>query len=193
MGNYRLTRRGKIVLLILIILLGFLIYAVFSRLYRGDTLQAESDDAIIKEKDNITENNSSNKDSDINNTNEEAGYSSEEIDILKNKKIVLYFLPDSPELIEGEICKLKDLPIFMERIIIEGNINGYPDFNDTEFGIWLGNERAVRIKIYLIKQGFSEDKIEIINNGSKKPVNINGTPSELQKNRRVEVYYNYYK
>lgn len=184
MGNYRLTRRGKIVLLILILLLCFLIYAVFSRLYGNKTPQLEPNPV----------NNNINKEN-INSEEEYKdldGYTNEELELLRSFRITLYFLPDSPVLIEGEIYKLKDFPLYEEKLILEGNINGYPDFNDTDFGIWLGNERASVVKEYLVEQGFLDDKIEIINNGSKKPVNKDGSKEELVKNRRVEIYY-YYK
>ncbi len=46
-------------------------------------------------------------------------------------------------------------------IIIEGNINGYPQYDDTEFGMTLSDKRAEVVKAYLIEQGIAKDKIYI--------------------------------
>lgn len=188
MGNYRITRRGKIVLVILALVILFGIYMIS---YGATNKSIESNNKTLNEIEDLDKECLPKFIEIFPNFNKLDYYSNDELDFLKNKRMIVYFLPDSPELSENAKTILQGFPYFKEKIIIEGNINGYPDFNDTKFGMWLAKERATRVENYLVKKGFSKELITIVNNGSKKPVNKDGTKEQLSKNRRVEVYYDY--
>jgi outer membrane protein OmpA-like peptidoglycan-associated protein len=115
-------------------------------------------------------------------------YHEEKIIIGEKRKTIIYFLPDSAKLTENANVILSDIPIYDEQIVIEGNVNGFPNCEDS-FGMLLAQERAENVKTYLVEKGLSSKKITIINNGCKKPVNKDDTEKELRKNRRVEIYY----
>lgn len=115
----------------------------------------------------------------------------------KISKIVVYFSPDSAiidkefetELLEfiGEALLFKD-----NRIVVEGNINGYPYFNDSSFGIKLSEKRAQMVKEYLMENGVESERIVLISNGSNKPIEKDGDIEKLFMNRRVDVYFEKY-
>lgn len=115
----------------------------------------------------------------------------------KISKIVVYFSPDSAiideefetELLEfvGESLLFKD-----NNIVVEGNINGYPYFKDSTFGSKLSEKRAQMVLNYLIENGIEENRIELISNGSSKPLEKEGDIEKLFMNRRVDVYFEKY-
>lgn len=188
MGNYRITRRGKIVLVILVLIILFGIYMIS---YGATNKSIDSNNKTLNEIEDLDKECLPKFIEIFPNINKLDYYSDKELDFLKNKRMIVYFLPDSPELSENAKTILQGFPYFKEKIVIEGNINGYPDFNDTRFGVWLAKERATRVENYLVEKGFSKDLITIVNNGSKKPVNKDSTKEQLSKNRRVEIYYDY--
>lgn len=74
-------------------------------------------------------------------------------------------------------------------IIIEGHINGYPNYVDGEFGLSLAQDRANIVRDYLIAGGVFENQIETINCGSKKQVDMGHDMSQHYLNRRTIIYF----
>lgn len=113
---------------------------------------------------------------------------------LYNAKTTVYFDPDKYDL--QDEYKLV-LNIFAgtakaypdEMIKVEGNINGYPKFNDSKFGEELSQIRASKVAQYLMNMGISEERIIVESNGSSKPLNKSDTAEELMLNRRTDVYF----
>ena len=77
---------------------------------------------------------------------------------------------------------MTDLPEL--KIQIEGHTDDQGDFNSL---LQLSEDRAVRVKDYLKKQGVAGDRILTKGYGASRPVNNNRTEEERQQNRRVEV------
>lgn len=73
-------------------------------------------------------------------------------------------------------------------IVVEGHINGYPYYNDGSYGLNISENRALVIKEYLVGNGIAEERIEIINMGSKDQVVKTSDVSEHYKNRRAVIY-----
>jgi len=113
---------------------------------------------------------------------------------LYNAKTSIYFEPDKYDLhdefkliLNIFIAVAKDYP--EEMIKIEGNINGYPKFNDSKFGEELSQVRANKVAQYLMNMGIPENMIIVQSNGSAKPLNKSDSAEELRLNRRTDVYF----
>lgn len=116
---------------------------------------------------------------------------------LYNAKTTVYFEPDKYDLKDEYRLVLnifigvaKDHP--NEKIKVEGNINGYPKFNDSKFGEELSQIRASKVAQYLMNMGIPEDMIIVQSNGSSKPLNKSDSSEELLLNRRTDVYFENY-
>ncbi len=122
---------------------------------------------------------------------------SEKAEALYNALTTVYFEPDKYDL--SSEYKLA-LNVFIniantypdEKIRIEGNINGYPKFNDSKFGEELSQIRANKVAQYLMNRGIAQDMLTVISNGSSKPLNKSDAPEELMLNRRTDVYFENY-
>lgn len=197
MGNYRLTRRGKIVLALFIAFIIYIPFKIFqtpsSEVIEAETnveLNGGSSDSNVT--DTVLDNDNSSDEDVLENEIEVFKYTKEELKTLSAEYNV-YFKPDQATLLEISEDVLSNFQNYNEYLIIEGHINGYPNFNDSTFGIDLAQKRAELVKSILIESGMSESYIIIRNHGSNYPINDDETEKELSKNRRVSVYYRDYK
>ena len=53
----------------------------------------------------------------------------------------------------------------------------------------LSQERAARVKKYLVKKGCNPERIETVGKGASEPVSENETTEGRQKNRRVTIRF----
>ncbi len=74
-------------------------------------------------------------------------------------------------------------------VAIEGHINGYPYYDDGDFGLSLSQERADVIKRYLIEKGVDESLIKTINVGSTIQVDVSDNTDNHYLNRRAIIYF----
>ncbi|MCH4891246.1 hypothetical protein EZV73_26990 [Acidaminobacter sp. JC074] len=74
-------------------------------------------------------------------------------------------------------------------VAIEGHINGYPYYEDGDFGLSLAQARADVIKEYLIEHGVSEVLIKTINMGSTIQVDVSDDIENHYLNRRAIIYF----
>ncbi|WP_430884497.1 OmpA family protein [Fusibacter sp. JL216-2] len=137
------------------------------------------------------------EDGSAGNESEASGYSDTELERLYNAKSTVYFEPDKYDLQDEYklvlnifIGAAKDFP--NEKIKVEGNINGYPKFNDTKFGEELSQIRANKVAQYMMNLGIPENRIIVLSNGSSKPLNKSDDAEELKLNRRTDVYFENY-
>lgn len=128
---------------------------------------------------------------------EMSAYTDTDIERLYNAKSTVYFEPDKYTLqdeyklvLNVFIGLAKDFP--NEKIKVEGNINGYPKFNDSKFGEELSQIRANKVAQYMMNMGIPEDRIVVQSNGSSKPLNKSDAAEELKLNRRTDVYFEEY-
>lgn len=71
------------------------------------------------------------------------------------------------------------------------NIVGHTDsVGDLEANDWYGMERAKNVKLYLVSQGISENRLVASSKGETEPIDSNGTLEGRRKNRRIEIKVN---
>lgn len=104
----------------------------------------------------------------------------------------IYYLPDQEDIDKEDVLildKYYDIAINTNSdIIIEGNYNGEMDHIRSMF-VCLSYNRALIVKNYLIDKGISEDRLIIVNNEDKNPVNKDNSDFEIGLNRRVDIYF----
>ncbi|MEQ8276372.1 MAG: OmpA family protein [Deltaproteobacteria bacterium] len=71
-----------------------------------------------------------------------------------------------------------------ENIEIEGHCDVR---GSTEYNLHLGERRARSVSKYLVAQGVNEKQIHIISYGEERPIDLGGSESAHQKNRRAEL------
>ncbi|HIQ40433.1 MAG TPA: OmpA family protein [Sulfurivirga caldicuralii] len=99
------------------------------------------------------------------------------------------FKTNSAELNDDAFGKLDLIVEYMKkypakRIVMEGHTDnvGSEAYNKT-----LSERRAQAVKNYLVSQGITADRIEIVGYGESQPIADNSTPEGRQLNRRVEI------
>lgn len=74
-------------------------------------------------------------------------------------------------------------------ITVEGHINGYPYYEDGEFGLALALNRATIISDYFTSNGISYERINIVNMGSKNQNDMSNNEENHYLNRRAVIYF----
>ncbi|MBE0451159.1 MAG: OmpA family protein [Clostridia bacterium] len=119
-------------------------------------------------------------------------YSIEMLEDMKLMLFVFYFEKGQSDLNEDS---LEQFDILMEvlsaypeePIVIEGHVNGYPNFAQTEENLVLSGKRSQAVAEYLIDRGIENSRITVYNFGSEVPYI---RQSVLQhQNDRVTVYF----
>lgn len=119
-------------------------------------------------------------------------YSVEILEDMKQMLFVFYFEKDKSDLIEES---LEQLDILMEvlnaypeePIVLEGHVNGYPNFIQSAEQLELSGERSQAIAKFLMDRGIENSRITVYNFGSEVPYI---RQSALQhQNDRVTVYF----
>lgn len=211
--RYRLTTRGRIVVVVFAILLVVSGVSMLSKLQSGNHLASNS---MADHQGNVEK--SGSKDSaeldatqvpletseaevdDVALENEspaESQENAEKSSVLNEASVRVFFKPDKYELSDNELAKLERVveasKLYPEnQLIIEGNINGYPQYDDTDFGRNLSNKRAEVVKTYLIEKGIDEVQIEVQSLGSQKPIENTSNLTDCWKNRRTDIYFKDY-
>lgn len=114
--------------------------------------------------------------------------------ILQTVRCTVYFKPDEYVLSEDFYGQLDGIVEMSKRfkdakIILDGHFNGVPGEKTTEFRLSLAQNRAEMVEAYLISQVVESDRLIINNLGCTVPVNRDDSWQEIEKNRRVEVYF----
>ncbi|BEP30439.1 OmpA family protein [Helicovermis profundi] len=73
-------------------------------------------------------------------------------------------------------------------IVVEGNYNGAFDHKKYLF-IDLSLNRALVVKNYFIDNGIDANRIEVVNNEDRNPINKDNSDLQLSLNRRTEIYF----
>jgi len=119
-------------------------------------------------------------------------YTKNELEILRQSSIVLYFDAQSFKISEDDYDKLKEFmgiaTQFPEEIIsVVGHSNGYPNFENTVLEESLSRDRANVVRKFLIDNGLSSNRLIVSYYGSNSPVTIDFEDQFL--NDRVIVYF----
>jgi outer membrane protein OmpA-like peptidoglycan-associated protein len=119
-------------------------------------------------------------------------YSVEMLEDMKLMLFIFHFEKDRFALDENTIEQLDVLREVLEAypeepIVIEGHVNGYPNFDQTEENLVLSGKRSQSVTEYLIDRGIENSRITVYNFGSEVPYI---RQSALQhQNDRVTVYF----
>ncbi len=110
---------------------------------------------------------------------------------LKQITAAVYFDPDQWAIKAGEIQKLSVIVEQLakyptHKIVIEGNIHGFPGAKDSEFGTDLSLKRAQVVAQVLMGKGIDESRIIVKSNGSSAP--ISSDEDKIWMNRRASIY-----
>lgn len=119
-------------------------------------------------------------------------YTLEKLEDMKQMLFILYFEKGQSNLDEEALEQLEILMEVLkaypeEPIVIEGHVNGYPDFTQSEEKLDLSKERSQRVLEFLMDKGIENTRITVYNFGSEVPFI---RQSALQhQNDRVTVYF----
>jgi outer membrane protein OmpA-like peptidoglycan-associated protein len=108
-----------------------------------------------------------------------------------NKETIILFDKNISELEETYLDEINEWIMILKdnnmTITVEGHINGYPYYNDGDFGLSLAENRANIIKGFMVEQGIEDKRILIVNMGSNKQAN---KTDNFYLNRRAIIYFN---
>lgn len=215
MKAYELTLKGKVVVGILIILLMIPIYISGSYIfdYLGhldDTLDETKFVNNDQENDSnqTTEEVSGGESTEATTTDpgdsetttepseattntSEGIYTMNDLDDLSHFVMIIYFEENSDEIQNSDTLKLQLKEIFdkypNEKITVEGFVNGFPDYINSDESIKLSQVRAKNIAELITSLGFKTSELSIKGNGTELPVYKDFGNQHL--NDRVEVYF----
>lgn len=195
-GRYRITQRGYVVFgatgILLILIIGMQIKGLLSPT-PGEVKAGTG--AQIEQTQNTAGSSTPSGTTNGSGTEATASLSVEEKNkIMETARCTIYFKPDAYDLEDAFYGELNDIVDMSKRfkdskIIIDGHFNGVPGQKTTEFRVSLAQNRAEMVEAYLISQGVDSDRIIINNLGCSVPVNKDESWQEIEKNRRVEVYF----
>lgn len=119
-------------------------------------------------------------------------YSDEDLKVLKEANITIYFNIQSFEINQSNYDILNSFAKVMkkypdEQVVIEGHSDGYPNFQNTSLEVSLASDRMDAVKNVFDKEGIDVTKIITVNSGSTDPVSKNS--EDHYKNDRIEVYF----
>lgn len=110
---------------------------------------------------------------------------------VKKNPIMLYFNTGESyiNLSAEERSKIQKINEYLNqvkdsRLLIVGHTDNTGDKNNNKI---LGEKRAIFVKDYFVKNGFSSEKIDVESKGQEVPIATNETAEGKAKNRRVEV------
>lgn len=215
MADYRLTRRGKLVIGVLIIIqltiIGYsglfiieyynqadaktpLVGEVTSEMETSTETETESQTmASTESTQNTATEASSESSSESSSTESNSGqiYDAEELNDLKQFRIVFYFDEDESSA-ELDLADLKSITEMLktypdEKITVSGHVNGYPNFENNDEALDLSKRRATFVANELINLGVDVSLISVYNQGSDNP--LFKDYGNQYKNNRVEVYF----
>ncbi|MCG8482160.1 MAG: OmpA family protein [Clostridia bacterium] len=187
--GYRLSKKGKIVLFVFILLIIIAILSCVKALHKNSGNQKPSN---IPASDNNASNNQG-----IEEENTKVPENKDNIVQIDEYNLSLYFSPGKSTLSIESISALDlFIDIYKEYpnciIQIEGNcatmITKKLSEREKQINIEFARTRAEAVAKYLNQQGVSESDMHIKSNGSNKPLESNVTAAGRKINRRVDIF-----
>ena len=118
-------------------------------------------------------------------------YSLQDLEDLKQFKITITFDENQSEvkLSDVDLDSIRAMMVRypLEKLSIDGHVNGYPNYETEKAADNLSLERALYVKKALVEMGIDKKLISVYNFGSEYPLYKDfGNQS---KNDRVEIYF----
>lgn len=107
--------------------------------------------------------------------------------VLRETRIL--FKPNSPQLEPGSYPVLDEIADFLKKNPhVRLRIHGHTDIGDPDprHNQRLSEERAINVRMYLIRKGIAPERLEAVGHGNTQPIADNRTPEGRAQNRRVE-------
>jgi outer membrane protein OmpA-like peptidoglycan-associated protein len=101
----------------------------------------------------------------------------------------IYFKPNSPILEPSSYPALDRIAEFMKKNpSVRLRIHGHTDIGDPDprHNQRLSEDRAINVRMYLIRKGIAPERIEAVGHGNTQPIADNSTAEGRALNRRVE-------
>ena len=121
----------------------------------------------------------------------DSGITTPSQEILKSEdsKFTVFFKHNSNELPQQTLDTLdRIIALAADHPISTITITGYTDSHgDKLYNVMLSEERASRVKAYLVQKGVPASKIQVFGKGPENPIESNATLEGRKKNRRVEI------
>lgn len=100
----------------------------------------------------------------------------------------VYFGFDADALVSSELAKIEAVAKHLMQkanrvVIIEGNCD---ERGSNEYNLALGEQRAIKIKEYILKLGIAENRVQTKSYGEEKPAVTGANEAAWSKNRRGE-------
>jgi peptidoglycan-associated lipoprotein len=109
-------------------------------------------------------------------------------DLVVNVGDRIFFDYDSSELDADAKELLQDQAAWIKQHNVSITIEGHCDERGTrEYNLALGEKRAQSVKEFLIVNGISSSKIDVVSYGEERPDRLGSSESAYKANRRVEI------
>lgn len=107
-------------------------------------------------------------------------------------KTTVYFNPNQYLLDMSYETALNEIVEFAKgkscQIVIEGNLNVYPNVEVYNGGEFISLKRAQVVKEFFLAAGFKDEEVLVIDNYDRKPLVKEGNYDEFKLNRRADIY-----
>jgi len=154
-----------------------------------------SDESNTSSEENTAEDDEVSEDAIEETTTSETSDSTTEplVDIDLNMRTEVLFEKNVFDLSSSYLTTLEEWLSLLDKdetldITVEGHINGYPYYEDGEFGLALALNRATVILDYFTTNGISHERINIINMGSTDQKDSSSIEENHYLNRRAVIY-----
>lgn len=154
-----------------------------------------SNESNTSSEDNTVEDDEASEDAiEETNTSETSDSTTETlVDIDLNMRTEVFFDKNVFDLNSSYQTTLEEWLSILEKdenleITVEGHINGYPYYEDGEFGLALALSRATIISDYFTTNGISYERINIVNMGSTDQKDSSKSEENHYLNRRAVIY-----
>lgn len=154
-----------------------------------------SNESNTSSEDNTVEDDEASEDAIEETTTSETSDSTTEtlVDIDLNMRTEVFFDKNVFDLNSSYQTTLEEWLSILEKdenleITVEGHINGYPYYEDGEFGLALALSRATIISDYFTTNGISYERINIVNMGSTDQKDSSKSEENHYLNRRAVIY-----
>lgn len=204
MYQYKITKKGWAIIVILIIII--FIMAIFAFKKKLNLVadkpvvpSVESDapefksDMIDELKEEINK-----KNIEIDKLKTEMEYKDTQIiemqDVIGDISCSIYFLPNSstaPETAGASLDKILKAAQYIEdrSIVVEGNVHAPKNKEIINYGLIFSVKRAESVAGLLEQMGIKEDRLKIIGNGGSNQFYYNDDRKSIDMSRRVDVYF----
>lgn len=209
MGNYKITKAGYIVIVIILVIIASGVYfAIGNKTEKADiennsegvnsqVLDIKSDIKMEEiEELNKTIDNQKNIIDTLETQLEKKDEKIDQMeDVLRQSSCSIYFRPNDFSISnqsKKSILKFVKQSVFLDestKIVVEGNVYSSKENESQDYGLLFSLKRAESVASYLKEMGIVESRLKIIGNGSSKPHYYDSTHKSRELSRFVKISF----